>query len=154
MTNSYLSRTHGISRFGHTTHLGESSLYCLARCLKSNLDIDRSSYAGYVYWGGILFLGILSRFIGWIMSSRGHDTEHEIESNTYPLVPKHSAPFWVRSLSYWIETHLYVSTPLGKSQEILTCTFSNRAEALAVAGFWIMSVALSFLAYDAFEGNL
>lgn len=121
---------------------------------RSLRDTDSNSYAGYAYWGGILLLGTLCRVIRWLFKYRRTERDPEIESNTVTSRLNWHPPSGISSLVHWVKTHLLISTPLGKGQEVLACTFSNRAEALAVAGFWVMSFVLSFVGYETFEGNL
>ncbi|KAJ5247802.1 hypothetical protein N7468_002785 [Penicillium chermesinum] len=87
-------------------------------------------YAGYFYWGGILLLGVLFRLMKWAFTSRSYGVDREVESTSYPLTVKWHKILGFGGLIHWAETHLLVSTPFNKSQEVLTCTFSNRAEAL------------------------
>lgn len=116
--------------------------------------LDR--YAGYAYWGFLLLLGICSRFVHWAMYRRKPRGTREIESQIYPARGTLSDSYpWLGHIAHWVQTHLLVASPLdARGREILTCTFSNRAEALAVAGFWILSIIFSVVGYRTFEGNI
>lgn len=113
------------------------------------------SYIGYAYWGVLILLGMFYRLCRWAIYHRKPRIQRGIESQTYPLLNTWRAIPWVGSTIHWLQTHLIVSAPLAsRGRELLLCTFSNRAEALAVGGFWILSIVLSLVGYRTFEGNI
>jgi len=56
---------------------------------------------------------------------------------------------------HWLQTHLIVPAPLATTgRALIGFTFSNRAESLVVAGFWLISIVLSLVGYRTFPGNI
>ncbi|KAJ5259590.1 hypothetical protein N7478_012571 [Penicillium angulare] len=115
-------------------------------------------FVGYAYWGFFIVLAIGYRLCGWATyQRRDHNTgAGEIESQIYnPTGSWHTGLPLIRDTLGWLQTHLLVAPPFtSRGREVLLCIFSNRAEALAVSGFWIISITLSFVGYRTFEGNI
>ncbi|KAJ5657211.1 uncharacterized protein N7484_000860 [Penicillium longicatenatum] len=112
-------------------------------------------YIGYAYWGVLILLGMCYRLCRWAIHHRKPRMQRGVESQTYPLLNRWRAIPLVGHTIHWLQTHLIVSAPLAsRGREMLLCTFSNRAEALAVGGFWILSIVLSLVGYRTFEGNI
>ncbi|KAJ5378417.1 hypothetical protein N7509_011536 [Penicillium cosmopolitanum] len=112
-------------------------------------------YIGYAYWAGILFLGMASRFYSRMIYSRKARPEREVESNTYPATGTKYAIPWMGNSAHWVQTHLTVPAPLPNGRrQLLGFTYTTRAEALAVAGFWLLSTVLSVVGYRTFPGNI
>lgn len=80
--------------------------------------------------------------------------EHEVESNVYPpTAARHNLPW--KGIVHWMQTHLIVPAPLPMGgRKLLGCTYTNRAEALVVVGFWLLSTVLSVIGYRTFPGNI
>lgn len=114
-----------------------------------------TSYIGYAYWAGILLFGILYRLCSWGFPSQQREFDRGLESNTYPpIVPWHQLPLAVNVI-HWVQTHLIIPAPLaGRGRHFVSCAFTTRAEALAVAGFWVLSLILSVIGYRTFPGNI
>lgn len=56
---------------------------------------------------------------------------------------------------HWLQTHFIIPAPVAtRGQNLVGFTFSNRAESLAVAGFWLISIVLSLVGYRTFPGNI
>ncbi|KAJ5772635.1 hypothetical protein N7520_003164 [Penicillium odoratum] len=112
-------------------------------------------YIGYAYWGILILLGMSYRFCRWAIYHRKPRMQRGVESQTYPFLNKWHANPWVGQSIHWLQTHLIVAAPLAsRGRQLLLCTFSNRAEALAVGGFWILSIVLSLVGYRTFTGNI
>ncbi|KAJ5131567.1 uncharacterized protein N7515_007606 [Penicillium bovifimosum] len=113
-------------------------------------------YFGYAYWGGLLLLGMMYRLSDWVLHSRQRSTERAIESNMYPLMRVLERTPLVGTGLHWIQTHLIVPSPLATThgRYMLGCTFSTRAEALVITGFWLISIILSVVGYRTFTGNI
>ncbi|KAJ5586642.1 hypothetical protein N7450_006429 [Penicillium hetheringtonii] len=112
-------------------------------------------YVGYAYWAAIFLLGMSSRLYSWILNSRSRipQSEPEVESNTYPTAGTRYLPW--SSLIHWLQTHLVLPAPLPNGgRNLLGFTYTTRAEALVVGGFWLLSTLLSFLGYRTFPGNI
>lgn len=110
---------------------------------------------GYAYWGGILLLGMASRLFHWILHQRKPREDCEVESQLYPSNKTWDFLPGVGGLIHWVQTHLIVPAPLAtRGRHLLGCTYSSRAEALAVGGFWLLSIILSVVGYRTFSGNL
>ncbi|KAJ5088871.1 hypothetical protein N7456_012487 [Penicillium angulare] len=115
-------------------------------------------FVGYLYWGLFILLATGYRLCGWATYQRRNRSPEtrEIESQIYnPTASWYTGlPLLGKTLG-WLQTHLFVAPPLtSRGREVLLCTFSNRAEALVVSGFWIISITLSFVGYRTFEGNI
>ncbi|KAJ5638314.1 hypothetical protein N7490_008193 [Penicillium lividum] len=112
-------------------------------------------YIGYAYWGVLILLGMSYRFCRWAIYHRKPRMQRGMESQTYPRLNKWHAHPWMGHSIHLLQTHLIVAAPLAsRGRELLLCTFSNRAEALAVGGFWILSIVLSLVGYRTFTGNI
>ncbi|KAJ5927782.1 hypothetical protein N7466_006738 [Penicillium verhagenii] len=112
-------------------------------------------YIGYAYWGVLILLGMSYRLCRWAIYHRKPRMQHGVESQTYPLISACRTIPWVAHSVHWVQTHLIVAAPLAsRGRELLLCTFSNRAEALAVGGFWFLSIILSMVGYRTFDGNI
>ncbi|KAJ5666584.1 hypothetical protein N7462_010993 [Penicillium macrosclerotiorum] len=140
--NFSLARIRGNLKIGHIMHLGRAQWKII--------------YFGYAYWCIILVLGISYRLWRWILfNHRGYHVGHGIESNIHPLNCTWIALPWLRHAFHWVQTHLIISPPLAnQGRKFIGHTFSTRAEALVVAGFWIISITLSFVGYRTFPGNI
>ncbi|KAJ5552043.1 hypothetical protein N7535_000010 [Penicillium sp. DV-2018c] len=113
-------------------------------------------FFGYAYWGVLLLLGMMYRLSDWIFRRRQFLTESETESNMYtPLRVLERIPL-IGPCLHWIQTHLAVPSPLTTThgRSMLGCTFSTRAEALIVVGFYLLSIILSVVDYRTFPGNI
>ncbi|KAJ5704275.1 hypothetical protein N7493_011413 [Penicillium malachiteum] len=114
-------------------------------------------YIGYAYWGALILLGVGYRLCHCFIYYRKAGPRQEIESQIYHDSTRKA---WVENLplvgniAQWIQTHLLVASPINRGREVFSCTFSNRAEAFAVAGFWIISIVLSVIGYRTFLGNI
>ncbi|KAJ6031642.1 hypothetical protein N7540_002374 [Penicillium herquei] len=112
-------------------------------------------YIGYAYWGALILLGIGYRLCHWLIYYRKAGRRRDFESQLYTATGA-----WYEKLPlvgitvHWIQTHILVASPINRGREVFLCTFSNRAEALAVAGFWIISIILSVIGYRTFKGNI
>jgi ferric-chelate reductase len=134
-------------------HLGEYSDGIIMELI--NYCLHLISYIGYAYWGVLIVLGMSYRLCRWAIHHRKPRMQCGVESQTYPLLNTWQAIPWIGHTIHWLQTHLIVSAPLAsRGREMLLCTFSNRAEALAVTGFWILSIVLSLIGYRTFEGNI
>lgn len=83
-------------------------------------------------------------------------SEPEVESHTYYSAAgaRYALP-WIGNAVHWVKTHLIVPAPLpDRGRQFLGFTYTTRAEALVVAGFWILSAALSVVGYQTFPGNI
>ncbi|CAI7630693.1 unnamed protein product [Penicillium glandicola] len=114
------------------------------------------SYVGYAYWGGILSLGMAYRLSDWLFHRRQRRAERAFESNVYPLIKLLENIPLVGTGLHWIQTHLMIPAPLETThgRYLLGFTFSTRAEALIVMGFWMISITLSVVGYRTFPGNI
>jgi ferric-chelate reductase len=96
-----------------------------------------------------------SRFYSRIIYSRKARPEREVESNTYPTTGTKYAIPWMGNAAHWVQTHLIVPAPLPDGRrQLLGFTYTTRAEALVVAGFWLLSTVLSVVGYRTFPGNI
>ncbi|KAJ5343706.1 uncharacterized protein N7506_003530 [Penicillium brevicompactum] len=111
-------------------------------------------YLGYVYWGIILALGMISRICVWAFHRRHRQTERAVESNAYPLIRSLEKTPIAGTCLHWIQTHIMIPPPLPTRKCVLGCTFSTRVEALIVMGFWALSIILSLVYYKTFSGNI
>ncbi|KAJ5160996.1 hypothetical protein N7492_006388 [Penicillium capsulatum] len=112
-------------------------------------------YIGYVYWGGILLVGMVSRLCTWVIYHRKPRVQRDREFHALPRGSTEETFPWVRGFLHSVQTHLVVPAPLAtRGRNLLGCTFSTRAEALAVVGFWILSITLSVIGYRTFPGNI
>ncbi|KAJ5746842.1 uncharacterized protein N7511_008538 [Penicillium nucicola] len=113
------------------------------------------SYAGYAYWAGIMSLGMAFRLFDWKVYRRQRHTERVLESNVYPLLRTlEDAPI-LGTVLHWLHTHIVIPAPLAtRGRHLLGCTFSTRAEALVVLGFWTLSIVFSLVGYHTFPGNI
>ncbi|CAG8133829.1 unnamed protein product [Penicillium olsonii] len=111
-------------------------------------------YLGYLYWGIILSLGMISRLFVWAFHRRRGHKERSLESNAYPFVGTLEKIPLVGTCLHWVQTHVIIPAPLATRKCILGFTFSTRAEALIVFGFWTLSIVLSLVGYRTFSGNI
>jgi ferric-chelate reductase len=81
--------------------------------------------------------------------------EYNPESSIYPPTGSWRQVSLVDNVVNWISTHLIIPAPLaGRGRRLLGCTFTSRAEALVVGGFWLLSIILSVVGYRTFPGNI
>ncbi|KAJ5578796.1 uncharacterized protein N7459_007760 [Penicillium hispanicum] len=112
-------------------------------------------YIGYAYWCIILLLGIISRLYGWLFCDRKVQLGQCLESSVSPSAHARSSIPLLDHTLHWVQTHLTVPAPVATGgRALLGCTFSNRAEAIMVAGFWFVSIVLSVVGYRTFPGNI
>ncbi|CAG8879746.1 unnamed protein product [Penicillium salamii] len=111
-------------------------------------------YLGYAYWGIILSLGMISRLCIWAFHRRRSPKERSLESNVYPFVGTLEKLPLAGTCLHWIQTHIMIPAPLATRKCILGFTFSTRAEALIVLGFWVLSIVLSVIGYRTFPDNI
>ncbi|OOQ82797.1 putative plasma membrane ferric-chelate reductase (Fre2) [Penicillium brasilianum] len=112
-------------------------------------------YIGYAYWAGILSLGILYRLWNRMFLARQHRMEYNPEPSIYPPTGSCRQISFVDNVVNWVSTHLIIPAPLaGRGRHLLSCTFTSRAEALVVGGFWLLSIILSVVGYRTFPGNI
>lgn len=97
----------------------------------------------------------MCRLCSWAFYSQQPELESGLEFNTYRAAGTwHQFPL-IRNAVHWVKTHLIIPAPLaGCGRQFISCTFTSRAEALVVAGFWILSTILSIVGYRTFPGNI
>ncbi|KAL4877944.1 ferric reductase like transmembrane component-domain-containing protein [Aspergillus karnatakaensis] len=102
-------------------------------------------YLSYLYWGCILLIGTLYRAIDHFVFSKHHTpSQHSAQSHL---------PF--RRIYHWFQTHFLVATTIpSEGREFFWWTFSNRTEALATIGFWILSIVTTFIGYRLSTENI
>lgn len=117
--------------------------------------LTRTSYIGYAYWGAILLMGMCSRLCTWMIYRRKPRIGCDLESHVYPRTAMGDIHPRVVIFLHWVRTHLLVPAPIARcGRNLLGCTFSTRAEALVIGGFWLLSVILSVVGYRTFSGNI
>ncbi|KAL2849922.1 ferric reductase NAD binding domain-containing protein [Aspergillus pseudoustus] len=115
------------------------------------------------YWGGILLLGIVAKFAGFVASRQSAPSPRDSESNgrgmrgpkartgilskvvdtpmhylrTYFVMPASFAPF----LTNHQQTYYWHTVP-------------RRMDSLIVFGFWALCIILGFVDYQSFTGNI
>lgn len=96
------------------------------------------------------------RLCDWLFYGRQRRAERALESNVYPLIKFLENIPLVGTGLHWIQTHLMIPAPLATThgRHLLGFTFSTRAEALIVVGFWMISIVLSVVGYRTFPGNI
>jgi ferric-chelate reductase len=95
------------------------------------------------------------RLCDWINHRPRRQTERAIEANVYPLLRTSESTPLLGTVLHWLHTHIMIPAPLAISgRHLLGCTFSTRAEALVVLGFWVLSIAFTIVGYNTFAGNI
>ncbi|KAL5001365.1 ferric reductase like transmembrane component-domain-containing protein [Aspergillus recurvatus] len=103
-------------------------------------------YIGYMYWAVILAIGMLKKMVQYFLVSR-----YDFPSPSLGI-SGHSP---IRKTYHFLYTHLIPASLCSDGRRNFLCwTFSNRAEALATLGFWILSITLCSVSYRLSSENI
>ncbi|KAF2816982.1 uncharacterized protein BDZ99DRAFT_470052 [Mytilinidion resinicola] len=114
-------------------------------------------FALYGFWGSVLLLAMINRFINFVFHKRqsrvGTDPEHNAPlpnaSSNKLLVP-------VYAVRHWIRANIIVPAAFGSHHQRLYYWFTvpTRLEAIIVFSYWAISIIFSGINYRTFIGNL
>lgn len=111
------------------------------------------SFAVYGFWGAVLVIGMIHRFITFLherkmVPSSGDREGHGATRNTKssPI----AAPY------HWLRKHVITPSAIGsqKQESWMGCTIPTRMESFVIYSFWVISLVLCAVDYRAFTGNL
>lgn len=143
-------------RLGRIIHLGKDVSGRITLWYRRKLTVlEQIRYIGYAYWAIILACGAVHQLWSYAFHPRKFHEEPSLESQVYPQPSiRHALP-WVEPTFRWVQTHLIVPAPFAtQGRTLIGLTFSNRAESVVVAGFWLLSIILSLVGYRTFPGNI
>ncbi len=112
----------------------------------------------YGFWGGVLVIGMLHRFIAvlqerrlLIPSTSAEDTGLADARATSARWPKN-----IRSLYSWVNQHLVTPSAFSpyRRELLFGCTIPTRLESFVILSYWLISFILCCVNYRGFEGNL
>ncbi|KAL1305804.1 hypothetical protein AAFC00_003967 [Neodothiora populina] len=101
------------------------------------------------YWGGVLFLGILTNLFNIYVARRAATEDIEKSSSSPVLTP-------LRILRHWIRTYIVIPAAVGTfhQQRFMWCTIPKRLDSLIVFGWWALCIIISSTGYHAFSENI
>ncbi|KAI1953886.1 hypothetical protein LOZ57_000228 [Ophidiomyces ophidiicola] len=112
--------------------------------------------ASYLFWGTVLFCGILSRLYEHYLASRALENVYDQERDS---CARTKLPRWLVILEFgrdWAKAHLFFPPAVGDYHQRLLywCTIPTRMEAMVIVSFYLLSLGLTVIGHDVFKGNL
>ena len=106
----------------------------------------------YGYWGCILVIGMISNLIITLTSWKSSRSRSDVAggaSRTIALPPPVNAAW------QWVRAHFVIPSALMTyhRRPLFAWQIPTRIEALVVIMYWIISLVLCCVNYNAFEGN-
>ena len=114
-------------------------------------------WAMYGFWGTVLLVGMFQNLFHHLTNGRSVTTQPDVEdggSQERTNINKTKNP--IESAYDWTRTHFTMPGMIPDRHKQLTwgCTFPTRADAFVIGSFWLVSLLLCCVNYDAFQGNL
>jgi hypothetical protein len=131
-------------------NLQVNKLHLIRKC-----KLTYISFAPYGYWGGVVLLGTIWNIFQAGLTKYFLPTGPDPEKVRTQKRKAHILDPLIRGMSYFT-TYLIIPPVFGSKHQVPTFFFiiPTRLEAIAVYGYWAVSIILSSVHILAFQGNL
>ncbi|RVX68247.1 hypothetical protein B0A52_07250 [Exophiala mesophila] len=102
----------------------------------------------YGFWGGLIFIGMASRFIFFVSRSRLRRPAADIEGEGVTRKSGLLSPF--KAVHHWFRTNLIIPAAFGSHHQRLYywCAIPTRMETLIVVMYWGLNIILCAISYE------
>ncbi|ELR05479.1 hypothetical protein VC83_07147 [Pseudogymnoascus destructans] len=119
----------------------------------------RYGWSAYGFWGGLLLLGMTSRFLSFVVESRTGRKSRDIENTTLPhssVAPRSKLASFLAEKYYWFRANLIIPAAFNSYHQRLfwQCTIPTRIEFVIVIAYYVVSFILCAVSYEIFTPNL
>ncbi|EXJ78504.1 hypothetical protein A1O1_08905 [Capronia coronata CBS 617.96] len=116
---------------------------------------QRYGWAVYGFWGVILLIGIVNRFITHTLHARRTPAYGDVEEPGTRLKAR-GMPSIFSVAHHWVRMNLIIPAAFGSHHQRLLhwCTIPTRTETVIVVSFWILNLVLCCVSYEIFIPNL
>ncbi|KAF2095576.1 ferric-chelate reductase [Rhizodiscina lignyota] len=116
-------------------------------------------WAMYGFWGGILLIGMINRFITSVRQSRRLKAGHDIEGRNSSVNSHQSRAkpiVIINSFYHWFRSTLIIPAAFGShhNRPVLWMTIPTRMETIVIATFYVMNFILCCVGYKVISLNL
>ncbi|KAK6379383.1 hypothetical protein LTS17_006301 [Exophiala oligosperma] len=107
----------------------------------------RYGWAIYGFWGGLLLVGIINRFITHFTQSRHINVSSDLEGGE--ISKQSNSVTAISSIHHWFRAHIIIPATYGSyhSRPLLWSTIPTRMETIVVSCFYVMTFILCCVGY-------
>lgn len=106
------------------------------------------SWGVYGFWGGLLVIGMASRFISFVSTTRLRRPAVDVEGEGATAKPGLASPF--KAVHHWFRTNLIIPATFGSHHQRLYywCAIPTRVETLIILMYWALNIILCAVSYE------